>query len=329
MRRLRPSRLLAPIAALALVLAACGGDDDPDAADTGDDTTEDAGDSEDAAGDDAAGDDDIPEGGPTITVGSFDFPESTILAEIYATALEDAGYPIERELNVGARELLFPELEEGGIDLLPEYVGSALVVGFGEEPPASVEEGVATLTEAFAGMGVTVLEPTPAQNSNTFVVTTEFAEANGVTAVGDLAGTGATLAGPPECENRDTCYQGLQDVYGLDDLQFEAIGEGSARLVALTEGNAEVILLFSTDAVLADGSLTALEEPEGMIPPENIVPVLSTEIVDAYGDDVVSLLNTIGESLTTEVLIGFNDQANQGTAPDQIARDFLTELGIL
>ncbi|MEX2551340.1 MAG: ABC transporter substrate-binding protein [Nitriliruptoraceae bacterium] len=319
MRRLRLSRLLAPIAVLALVLAACGGDD-PDT----------DGDTDDAAEGDAELDDvDIPEDGPTITVGSFDFPESTILAEIYATALEETGYPVERELNVGARELLFPELEEGGIDLLPEYLGSALVVGFDEAPPAGVDEGVTTLTEAFEGMGVTVLAPTPAQNSNTFVVTTEFAETNDVTAVGDLAGTGATLAGPPECENRDTCYQGLQDIYGLDDLQFEAIGEGSARLVALTEGDAEVILLFSTDAVLADESLMALEEPEGMIPPENIIPVLRTEIVDAYGDDVVTLLDTIGESLTTEVLIDFNDQANQGTAPDEIARGFLTELGIL
>jgi osmoprotectant transport system substrate-binding protein len=317
--------LLAPFAVLALVLAACGGsDDDPDAGDTGD------GETEDAAGEDADLDEvDIPEDGPTITVGSFDFPESTILAEIYATALEETGYPVERELNVGARELLLPELEEGGIDLVPEYVGSALIVGFGEDPPASVEEGVETLTAAFEELGVSVLEPTPAENQNVYVTTAEFAEANDVTSLGDLAGTGAILGGPPECENRDTCYAGLQELYGLDDLTFESIGEGSARLVALTEGNIQLTVLFSTDAVLADDSLVVLEEPEGMIPPENIIPVLRTEIIDAYGDDVVDLINTIGESLTTEVLIGFNGQANEGTAPDEIAREFLTELGVL
>ncbi|MFU8841473.1 MAG: ABC transporter substrate-binding protein [Nitriliruptoraceae bacterium] len=309
MSRLRPSRLLTPIAALALLLAACGGDGAPDA-------------------DVDTGAIEVPDG-PTITVASFNFPESTILAEVYATALEEAGYPVERELNVGARELLFPELEEGGIDLLPEYLGSAIVVGFGGDAPSSVDEGVGTLRELFADLDVTVLEPTPAANSNTFVVRADFAEENGVTSVADLAGLGATLAGPPECEGRDTCYLGLQTVYGLDDLAFEAIGEGSARLVALTEDDAQVILLFSTDAVLADESLVALEEPEGMIPPENITPVLRTEVVEAYGDDLVDLLESVGSAMSTEVLIGFNDRANQGASPDEIARDFLTDIGVL
>lgn len=328
MSRLRTSRLLVPAAALALLLAACGGDDADDATDdttTDDATEEDAGDEGDDGAEEAG---EVPDG-PTITVASFNFPESEILGEVYATALEASGYPVERELNVGARELLFPELEEGGVDLLPEYLGSAIVVGFGEDAPASVEEGFETLSGLFADTGVTVLEPTPAANSNVFVVGADFADANGVTSVADLAGLEATLAGPPECEGRDTCYAGLQSVYGLDSLAFEAIGEPSARLVALTEGDAEVILLFSTDAVLADPSLVSLEEPEGMIPPENITPVLRTEIVDAYGDDLVDLLESVGSSLTTEVLIGFNDQASQGTAPADIAEEFLTELGVL
>lgn len=311
MSRLRPSRLLAPIAALALLLAACGGDD---AADDTPDLDVDA--------------IEIPDG-PTITVASFNFPESEILGEVYATALEATGYPVARELNVGARELLFPELEEGGVDLLPEYLGSAIVVGFGGDAPADVDEGFATLTELFADLGVTVLEPTPAENTNVFVVRADFAEENGLASVADLAGLDATLAGPPECEGRDTCFAGLQSVYGLDTLSFEAIGEASARLVALTEDDAQVILLFSTDAVLADDSLLALEEPEGMIPPENITPVLRTEVIEAYGDDLVDLLEAIGSAMTTEVLVGFNDRAGQGVAPATIAEDFLTELGVL
>ncbi|MFP4311251.1 MAG: glycine betaine ABC transporter substrate-binding protein [Nitriliruptoraceae bacterium] len=317
MSRLYPSRLLAPIAVLALILAACGGDD---AADDAADDTPDVDVETDAI--------DVPDG-PTITVASFNFPESEILGEVYATALEATGYPVERELNVGARELLFPELEEGGVDLLPEYVGSAIVVGFGEDAPSDLDEGVTTLTELFADLDVTVLEPTPAANSNVFVVSAPFAEENDLSSVADLEGLDATLAGPPECEDRDTCYAGLQSIYGLDSLAFEAIGEPSARLVALNEDDAQVILLFSTDAVLADESLVALEEPEGMIPPENITPVLRTEIVDAYGDDLVDLLESVGSALTTEVLIGFNDEAGQGVAPATIAEDFLTELGVL
>jgi osmoprotectant transport system substrate-binding protein len=318
MRPVRFSRMLVPIAAFALVLAACNGNDD------GDNDTPDADDVD--VDPDAI---DVPEDGPDITISSFDFPESTILAEVYGQAMEAAGYPVERQLNVGPRELLYPELEEGGVDLLPEYLGSALVVGFGGEPPEDVDAGVSALSDEFSGIGVTVLASTPAENTNVFVVLTDFAEENGLGSVGDLSEAGdITLAGPPECESRDTCFVGLQDVYGLDNIGFSSIGEASARLVALTEGDAEVILLFSTDAVLADQALTALEDTEGMIPPENIVPVLRTEIVDFYGDDLVSLLDSVGEALTTEVLIGFNERANEGVAPEQIASDFLDEIGI-
>jgi osmoprotectant transport system substrate-binding protein len=316
MRRLRFSRLIAPLAAVSLLLAACNGDDNGDA-----DAPDDADVDTDAI--------DVPEGGPDITVTSFDFPESTILAEVYGQAMESAGYPVDRQLNIGPRELLYPELEEGSVDLLPEYLGSAIVVGFGGEPPEDVDSGVAALREQFEGIGVTVLESTPAENTNVFVVRSDFADENGLSSVGDLSGAGdITLAGPPECEGRDTCFVGLQEVYGLDNIGFSSIGEASARLVSLTEGEVEVILLFSTDAVLADDQLTALEDTEGMIPPENIVPVLRTEVVDFYGDDLVNLLESIGDQLTTEVLIQFNDRANEGVAPDQIASDFLDEIGV-
>lgn len=320
MRRRRTIHLAAMFAAVSLIAAACGNGDATD--DTADDA--DAADQADVDVDAI----DVPDDGPTITVASFNFPESTILAEVYATALEDVGYPVERELNVGARELLFPELEEGGVDLLPEYLGSAIVVGFGEDPPTDVDEGVSTLNDLFDEMGVSALEPSPAQNSNVFVVRSDFADEHGLESVSDLAGVEATLAGPPECEERDTCYLGLQDVYGLDTMDFEAIGEASARLVALTEDDAQVIVLFSTDAVLADDTLVALDEPEGMIPPENIVPVLRDEVVDAYGDDLTGLLESVGGTLTTEVLIGFNERANEGVDPATIAADYLEEIGL-
>ncbi len=327
MRRLRPGPPLSLLAVLLLVLSACGGDG-ADPADRDTDTAADPGVEEPDA--DADTDVDVPDGGPPIVVSSFDFPESTILAEVYGQALEAAGYPVERELNVGSRELLFPELEEGGVSLLAEYLGSALVVGFGQEPPADVHGGLEELREAFAGIGISVLEAAPAENSNVFVTTSAFAEANDLSTVADLSGVdNVVLAGPPECETRDTCLVGLQDVYGLTNVQFESIGEGSARLVALLEGDADLILLFSTDAVLADDQLRALEDPEAMIPPENIVPVVSTEVLDFYGDDLAALLDSISASLTTEVLVGFNERANEGTAPDQIARDFLTEVGVL
>lgn len=135
-----------------------------------------------------------------------------------------------------------------------------------------------------------------------------------------------TLAGPPECEERSTCYQGLVDVYGLEDLEFQSIQEASARVAALEAGDVELILLFSTDAVLGQGGLTVLEDPEDIVPPENIVPVLNDEVADVYGDGPADVIERVTAELTTETLIDLNTRAGEGVAPDQIAADWLEEI---
>jgi osmoprotectant transport system substrate-binding protein len=301
--RSRPSlRLAAAGAALALIATACGGDDD-----------------------DAATDVDVPDG-PTIEVASFNFPESEILGEIYAQAMEDAGYPVDRSLNLGARELVYPELIDGGIGLLPEYLGSALVVWFEQDPPEDVDGGLASLRDAFEPEGVSVLEPAPAENNQAFVVTSTFADEQGLSTLGDLADAGPiTFAGPPECEARETCYQGLVDTYGLSEVSFESIQEAAARLAAIESGEAEMILLFSTDAPLAGDQLVILEDDQGMLPPENITPVLRTEIVDAYGDDLTDLLDRVTAALSTDALQQMNAEASEGRSAAEIASDWLAD----
>ncbi len=288
-------RLMAATASLALVLAACGADDEP-----------------------------------AITVASFNFPESSILAEIYAQALEDAGYPVERELDLGSRELIFPELESGNLDFLPEYLGSSLMVGFGGDAPDDVDAGAQALAAEFEAVGVTVLTPSGAQNSNVFVTTAEFAGEHGLSSVADLADAGAvTFAGPPECEDRDTCYAGLQDTYGLANVEFESIQEPAARIAALEAGDVQLILMFSTDPPLASDDLVVLDEPQGMIAPENITPVLRTEIVEVYGDDIVALIDSVSAQLTTEALVSLNSRSAEGVAPAEIAGDWLAEAGLV
>ena len=137
-----------------------------------------------------------------------------------------------------------------------------------------------------------------------------------------------TLAGPPECEERSTCYQGLVDTYGLDGLQFQSVQEASARIAALDAGDVELILMFSTDAILGEEGLTVLDDPEDIVPPENIVPVLNDDVVDAYGEDVVDVLDEVTASLTTEELIELNAEAGEGVAPDEIAAGWLEEQGV-
>jgi osmoprotectant transport system substrate-binding protein len=333
MRRI--SRLLATAAALALLAAACGNDDDADTTtddtavdDTATDETTDDDATDDVTDDDVTDEEatEVPDDGPTIDVSSFNFPESEILGEIYAQALEDAGYPVDRTLNLGARELIYPELLDGEISLVPEYLGSALVVWFEQDPPQDVDSGLESLREAFDPEGVSVLEPAPAENNQAFVVTSEFAEENGLSSLADLADAGdVTFAGPPECEGRDTCYQGLVDIYGLDNVSFESIQEAAARLAAVEAGDAQMILLFSTDAPLAGDDLVVLEDTEGMLPPENITPVVRTEVLDAYGDDLSSLLDEVTAAITTDALQQMNAEASEGRSAEEIASDWLAE----
>ncbi len=301
MRRLFRKRAFgATLMALALVAAACGGD--------------------------SGGDAEVPDG-PTITVASFNFPESVILAEIYAQALEDAGYTVERNLNLGARELIFPDVESGDISFLPEYLGSAIAVGFGETPELSVDGAASQLADLFESSGVSVLDPAPGEDKNVFVVTGEFAGENDLSTVADLINAGdVTFAGPPECEQRTTCYAGLVETYALSNVGFEAIAEGAARVAALESGEIDVALLFSTQPVIDEKGFVALEGTDEIIAPESIVPVVNNSIIDAYGSDFEDLINAISAEITTAVLIDLNGRVElEAQNPDDVAGDWLRE----
>ena len=302
--RISRNRVFGAVLALSLIVAACG--------------------------DGSGGDGDVPEG-PTINVASFNFPESVILAEVYAQAMEDRGYPVERNLNLGSRELIFPEMESGAIDFIPEYVGSAITEGFGETAPNDSDEATLVLAGLFGELGMSVLEPAPGQDKNVFVVTGEFADQNGVGTVEDLAGLDEiTLAGPPECEERLTCYAGLVETYGLDNLRFEAIQEGAARVAALEAGDVDLALLFSTQPVITEKGFVALEGTEQIIAPENIIPVVSDEVLDAYGDDFRELMNSISAEITTDVLLDLNGRVElEALNPDDVAHDWLVESGFI
>lgn len=246
--------------------------------------------------------------GPTIVIGSFNFPESQILGNIYALALEDAGYPVQTQLDLGSREVILPELEKGAISFLPEYAGSALAVGFGGEPTGDLDATIAALQEEFAKLNATVLEPAPGEDANAFVVTQAFADEHSLVTVADLANVpgGVTFGGPPECEDRATCLLALTDTYGLTNVTFESIQEGSVRVSSLAQGAIDVALLFSTQPVIAVEGFVVLEDTEGAIPVENITPVVANSVIEAYGDDFVNLINAISAKITTTVLIELN-----------------------
>lgn len=270
--------------------------------------------------------------GPTITVASFNFPESVLLAEIYAQALEDQDYPVDKRLDLGSREVIFPAIESGELDLLPEYIGSALSVGFeSETTPTDADAARAELQTAFSDLGVTVLQYAPGQNTNTFVVTSEFAESNELTSIGDLSEVEEVVLGaPPECEERDTCLVGLRDTYGLENVTFEVMPEQSTRVAALDNGDIDLALLFSTDPVILQEGWISLTDDQGMIPVENIIPVVNDEIIDAYGSDLTEVINGVTARITTAVLLELNARVQlEQDDPEDVARDWLIDEGVI
>lgn len=299
MRKTRSGVLGATLIALALLAAACG------------------------SGEDAGGSID----GPTITIGSANFSENALVAEIYAQVLEDKGYDVERRLNVGNREIYGPALESGELDLVPEYLGSAL--GFlGGTPTSDSAATAKALGDAWAGAGIAVLEPAEAQDKNGFVVRQDTADALGLSKVSDLAShDDLVFGGSPECPEREFCLLGLTDVYGISFADFKPLDVGGALTVAALEGDEiQVALLFTSDGVIAAKGFVLLEDDKGLQPAENLIPVVRQDIVDAYGDNFVNALNSISAELTTAELSEMNRRVGiDGDDPEQVAKDWIAE----
>ncbi len=293
------ARAVGAILGLALVAAACG---------SGDGATE----------------------GDPIRIASFNFNESVIVAEIYAQGLEANGYTVERQLNLGNREVVKPALEAGEIDLVPEYTGS--LGGFLEVEQTAEEEAMWEAAKtAFEELGVTLLAFSPAQDKNAYVVTAETAEELGLTNVSDLQPVAGELifGGPPECPDRPLCLQGLEEVYGLQFAEFVPLdAAGPITIAALESGEIDVATLFTTQGIIAANGWVSLEDDMGLNPAENLVPAIRTEVVDAYGDELVALLDSYSAALTTEDLTAMNARADiDQEDPALIAEEWLTENG--
>jgi osmoprotectant transport system substrate-binding protein len=270
--------------------------------------------------------------GEPIKVASFNFNESVIVAEIYAQGLEANGYTIERRMNLGAREVVKPALESGEIDLVPEYTGT--VAGFlGVEQSADPQTTWEAAREAYRDLGVTLLAFSPAQDKNAYVVTAEIASEFGLENVSDLQPVAGEMifGGPPECPERPLCLQGLEDLYGLEFSEFKALDvAGPITIAALEGGEIDVALLFSTQGIIAANGWVSLVDDKGLNPAENLVPAIRTEVVDAYGDELVALLDSYSEALTTDDLTELNKRADlEQEDPAVLAGEWLTENGFV
>jgi osmoprotectant transport system substrate-binding protein len=262
-----------------------------------------------------------------VTVASFDFAESRLLAEIYAGALERAGLRVGRELGLGPRELVAPALVSGLVDVVPEYAGTAVqFLSLGRvtpEPDVAVTH--AALVAALDGTPALALDPAPAQDVNAFVVRREVAERLGLSRLSDLRARAErlTFGGPPECATRPLCLDGLRDVYGIEFAEVVSLDAGG-RLTrqALTTGIIDVALLFSTDPAIGDDALVELADDRALQPAENVTPIVRRAAADRFGSRLVDTLNAVSARLDTHTLRALNAQAAR-TSARATANDWL------
>jgi osmoprotectant transport system substrate-binding protein len=270
-----------------------------------------------------------------IVVGSFDFSESVLLAEIYATALEENGFVVERDFDLGSREIVQPALEQDRIDLVPEYLGASVTfVTLGRtKATSSAEDMHAILDERLGELGIAVLDHARAQDQNGFVVSEATATQYNLIRLSDLKPFAPELdfGGPPECADRPTCLLGLEAVYDLHFREFEALDVGGPDTVAALEGaEVDVALLFTTDPIIDEKDFVLLEDDKHLQPAENVVPFLRQEVIDRHGQGIVDVLDAVTHELTTERLRNLNERVTlRGQRVETVARDFLQATGVI
>jgi osmoprotectant transport system substrate-binding protein len=273
-------------------------------------------------------------GDDTVTVGSFDFAESELLADIYSQALEAEGYDVRRAFGLGPREFVLPALAGGLVEVVPEYAGSALQFSSlaSDAGTDDVEGTNDQLAELLADRGITVLAPSPAQDANTFVVTRDTAEREDLRTLSDLAAVAPelTFAGPPECASRPFCLLGLERVYGLSFREVLALDAGGPLThQAIANGDVDVALLFTTDPALIDGDLVELEDDRDLQPAENVTPLVHADVVDHFGPGLAARLDAISQRLTTDGLRALNAQVAAGDqSVAAIASEWLAAEGL-
>jgi osmoprotectant transport system substrate-binding protein len=307
MRRIRFAGAAVAVS-LALLLAACGG-----------------------GGNDALEGGSSQGGGSTVTVGSTNFTEQLILAQMYAAVLEKAGVKVDTRLNLGAREVVFPALVKGDIDLLPEYNGSVLSFLDKNATQTTSEEVNGALAPLLDAKGLVALDQSPAEDKDGWAVTKATADKYGLAKLSDLKGKAGQLVvgGPPELKTRPAGIPGLKKVYGIEDFkEFKALDAGGPLTTsALNKGDIDVGRVFTTQGSIARYGWVLLEEDKPLEPAQNIVPIGRK---DAMTDQVKQVLNGLAAKITTEELTKLNKQVDiDKDDPEKVATDWLKSQGLV
>jgi osmoprotectant transport system substrate-binding protein len=271
---------------------------------------------------------------PTITIGSAGFWESAVVAEIWAQALEEAGFTVERSLELGARDVTHPALVDGQINLMPEYIGGFLAVTYGGEPTPDVDESLDALRTAMEADGLVAFDPTPGTDADGFAIRSETAEELSLATMSDLAEVAGDLRWgvAQECGDNPNCGPGLERVYGIDfeSLDVQTLGACTTAIAeALNASNIDVAQVCTTQPEIVAFNLVLLEDDLGLAPAQNLIPVLSQDLADEGGELLETTINTVSELLTTEALTELgNAVVINGDSLADAAEQFLADSGL-
>jgi glycine betaine/choline ABC-type transport system substrate-binding protein len=271
--------------------------------------------------------------GVKITVGSKNFTEEYILGEIYAQALAAAGYDVDTDLNLGSEQIALKALREGEIDAYPEYTSTALTSFFEFAPaevPASAAQAFEATKDDFAKLGLQAFPPTPFSSSNAVGLLTETADRLEVDSVSDLQGVSEdlTLSGSPECRQRIDCLVGLEKYYGLQFKSFTPVDIG-LRYAVLDKGDADLSILFSTDAQLfVSDDYVILDDDKGVLPAGNVLFVARKPTVEEAGPEFGEVIESVQQDLTVPVMQELNARVDvDREKPEEVASRYLEEFG--
>jgi len=297
-------------AVAALALAACGANNNPTAPPAGG-----GGGSTGSAG-----------GGGSITVGSADFSESQVLGEIYAGAIKAKGVSVTSKPNIGSRDVYIKALQDGSIDIVPEYTGSLLTFLKGTAPSQD-PDAVYTALKSTLPADLVVLEKSTAEDKNSMVVTKDTQAKYSLKSIADLAAHQAdiTVAAPPEFQTRQQGLVGLKSEYSFTPANFLPL-KGAAIVNALKNGQAQAANIFSTDPSIPANGFVTLEDPKLLFGSDNVVPLLRK---DKVNDTITAALNAVSAKIDTATLTDLVKQVDVDKKDaSAVAKDFLSKNGL-
>jgi osmoprotectant transport system substrate-binding protein len=301
---------LLALVVLALVGAGCGGDDEGGGSGSG--SSQQA--------------DQPGKGKPAVTIGTKDFTEEFILGELYAQALQAKGYKVNLKRNIGATEITDKALTSKQIDAYPEYTGITVAVVAADDELTPTKEETAQKAKAFyEKRGQVVIGPTPFQDVDAIATTKEFAQENNLKSVADLKDLSSfTLGARPEFKSRFTGLVGMRKEYGIDNAKFRQLALG-LQYGALDKGDVDTANVFSTDAQLASGKYTVLEDPKGIFGFQQVNFVINKDKYDQLGGAQFSaVIESVNKLLTNDAMQTMNAAVDlDKKEPKAVAAQFL------